>query len=158
MFDALLLKWKEFLLRMFDIRMGEFRRVLLMQLNVFLLIQCLWIIKPVVNALFLSRVGIDKLPLVFLLVALTALALSKSYSRLLHRMPLGSIMIQTYLISIVSLLACALLLEFHLFKDWMSYFFYIGVALFSLITTSQFWLLGNLVFSHLEAKRLFGFI
>src|SRR5258706_3663040 len=150
MFDALSLKWKELLLRMFDIRTGEFRRVLLMELNVFLLIQCLWIIKPVVNALFLSKVGIDKLPLVFLLVALTALALSKSYSRLLHRTPLGRIMIQTYAVSILCLLAFAFLLKFHLFEDWMSYLFYIGVALFSLITTSQFWLLGNLVFSSLE--------
>ena len=40
----------------------------------------------------------------------------------------------------------------------MSYVFYIGVALFGLITTSQFWLLGNLLFSSLEAKRLFGII
>ena len=65
MFEALQSKWKEFLLRMFDIRIGEFRRVWLMQLNVFLLILALWIIKPVVNAQFISRVGIDKLPLVF---------------------------------------------------------------------------------------------
>lgn len=40
----------------------------------------------------------------------------------------------------------------------MSYLFYIGVALFGLITTSQFWLLANLLFTSLEAKRLFGFI
>jgi hypothetical protein len=53
-------------------RVGEFRRVWLMQLNVFLLILALWIIKLVVNAQFISRVGIDKLPLVFLLIALTA--------------------------------------------------------------------------------------
>src|SRR5258706_4815825 len=115
MFDALSLKWKELLLRMFDIRTGEFRRVLLMQLNVFLLIQCLWIIKPVVNALFLSRVGIDKLPLVFLLVALTALALSKTYSRLLNRLALGTIMIYTYLISILYLLSVAFVLQLRLF-------------------------------------------
>ena len=58
MFEALLSKGKDFFLRMFDIRVGEFRRVLLMQLNVFLLIQCLWIVKPVVNAQFLATAGI----------------------------------------------------------------------------------------------------
>jgi len=158
MVEALLARWKDVLLRMFDIRMGEFRRVWLMQLNVFLLIQCLWIIKPVVNAQFLSRVGIDKLPLVFLLVALSALALSATYSRLLSRMSLGTLMMRTYLISIVCLLTFAVLLHFRLFEDWMSYLFYIGVAMFGLITTSQFWLMGNSVFSSLEAKRLFGFI
>ena len=158
MFQALLSRGKDFFHRMFDIRMGEFRRVWLMQLCVFLLIQSLWIIKPVVNAIFLSKAGIEKLPLVFLLVALTALVVATAYSRLLTRMPLGTIMKRTYLISVLSLVAIGMLLKFHLFQDWMSYVFYIGVALFGLITTSQFWLLGNLVFSSLEAKRLFGII
>lgn len=138
--------------------MGEFKRVSLMLLNVFLIIQCLWIIKPVVNAQFLSRVGIEKLPLVFLLVALTALAFSTFYSRWINRAQLGTIMLRTYLISIIGLLTFGTLLTLNLFPDWMSYVFYIGVALFGLITTSQFWLLANLLFSSLEAKRLFGFI
>lgn len=158
MVGALWSKWKDLLLRLFDIRVGEFRRVGLMQLNIFLLIQCLWIIKPVVNAQFLSRVGIARLPLVFLLVALTALAVSTVYSRLLSRLSLGTLMLRTYLISILCLFTFAILLRFHLFIDWMSYLFYIGVALFGLITTSQFWLLGNMIFNSLEAKRLFGFI
>ncbi len=158
MFEALLSRWKDILLRTFDIRTGEFRRVWLMLLNVFLLIQCLWIIKPVANAQFLSTVGIDKLPLVFLLVALTALVFSTGYSKLINRKQLGSIMLRTYIISILGLLTFGLLLQFNLFPSWMSYLFYIGVALFGLITTSQFWLLANLMFSSLEAKRLFGFI
>ncbi len=158
MFKALLLQWKDILLRIFDIRMGEFRRVWLMLINIFLIIQCLWIIKPVSNSQFLSKVGIDKLPLVFLLVAITALAFSSSYSRLLNRLPLQKIMTRTYVISILLLLTFAMMMELHVWEYWMSYFFYIGVALFGLITTSQFWLLANMVFSSLEAKRLFGFI
>ncbi len=158
MLEALLSKWREFHLRIFDIREGEFRRVWQMQLTIFLIIQSLWIIKPVVNAQFLSRVGIEKLPLVFLLVALTALVVASAYSRWLNRIPLGILMTRTHLISIVCLLTFAILLRLNLFKDWMSYLIYIGVALFGLITTSQFWLLGNMVFSPLEAKRLFGFI
>lgn len=158
MLEALRSQWKDILLRTFDIRMGEFRRVGIMLLNIFLLIQCLWIIKPVVNAQFLSRVGIDKLPLVFLLVALTALAFSTLYSKLIHRFQLGPIILKTYWISIAGLLIFGTLLHFDLFPPWLSYAFYISVALFGLITTSQFWLLANLLFSSLEAKRLFGFI
>jgi len=158
MFDAVLSKWRDVLLRTFDIRTGEFKRVWLMLLNVFLLIQCLWIIKPLVNAQFLSTVGIEKLPLVFLLVALTALIFSKTYSRVLHHQPLGTVMLRTYLISILGLITFGVLLHLQRFPDWMSYLFYIGVALFGLITTSQFWLLANLLFTSLEAKRLFGFI
>lgn len=158
MFEALLSKWKDIFLRMFDIRTGEFSRVWLMLLNIFLLIQCLWIIKPVANSQFLSSVGIEKLPLVFLLVALTALALSSSYSKMLNRLPLDKVMGRTYVVSIITLLMFGVLQEFHVLENWTSYLFYIGVAIFGLITTSQFWLLGNLLFSSLEAKRLFGFI
>ena len=158
MFPVLVSRWKDFLLRTFDIRTGESKRAWFMQLNIFLLIQCLWIIKPVVNAQFLSRVGIQKLPLVFLLVALTALAFSKPYSKLLHSLSLDKMMTRTYAVSIVSLLGFGLLLNFHFFPAWLSFVFYIEVALFGLITTSQFWLQANLVFSSLEAKRLFGFI
>jgi AAA family ATP:ADP antiporter len=129
-----------------------------MLLHIFLLIQCLWIVKPVVNAQFISRVGIDKLPLVFLLVALSALIFSRAYSSLLHRLSLETIMSRTYLVSIFSLIGFGLLLQFDLFADWLSYVFYIGIALFGLITTSQFWLQANLLFSSLEAKRLFGII
>jgi len=77
---------------------------------------------------------------------------------LLNRIPLNKIMTRTYAVSIVFLLSFAVLSQLNLFRDWMSYVFYIGVALFGLITTSQFWLLGNLIFSSLEAKRLFGLI
>ncbi len=158
MFEVLKTKGKDLLRRMFDIRVGEFQRVLLMQFNIFLLILVLLIIKPVVNAHFLSIVGVDKLPLVFLLVALTALGVSTIYSRLLNRMALGKIIFRTYLTSIIGILFFAILLRLEWFDEWIIYVFYIGVALFALLTTSQFWILANLVFNAMEAKRLFGFI
>jgi AAA family ATP:ADP antiporter len=158
MWDALLIWIRDRVLRFFDIRLGEHRRVLQMQLHIFLIIQCLWIIKPVANAQFLSKAGIEKLPLVFVLVAISALIVTTVYSHLQNRWPLTIIIARTYQFSIAALLSIGLLLNFQLFEDWMSYFFYIGVALFGLITTSQFWLMSNLVFSSLEAKRLFGFV
>lgn len=156
--ESSLSKWKDFLLRTFDIRIGESKRVWFMALNIFLLIQCLWIIKPIVNAQFLSRVGFDQLPLVFLLVALTALLFSRLYSRLLHQLTLESIMTRTYQVSIISLIGFGILIHFDWLSNVLVYVFYIGVALFGLITTSQFWLQANLLFSSLEAKRLFGII
>ena len=158
MFEVLQARGKDFLRRMFDIRIGEFQRALLMQFNIFLLILVLLIIKPVVNAHFLSIVGVDKLPFVFLLVALSALLVSTIYSRLLNRMALGKIIFRTYLTSILGILVFAILLRLEWFDEWIIYVFYIGVALFGLLTTSQFWILANVVFNAMEAKRLFGFI
>src|SRR5690606_1819657 len=81
-----------------------------------------------------------------------------AYSGLLARMSLGRIMVRTYLVSIVAILAFAVTLRAAAFRDRMSYVLYLGVAMFGLITTSQFWIVGNLVFTSLEAKRLFGFL
>src|SRR5690606_1308440 len=58
----------------------------------------------------------------------------------------------------LGILTLAILLRLGLFESWIIYLFYIGMAIFSLLTTSQFWILANLVFNSLEAKRLFGFI
>jgi AAA family ATP:ADP antiporter len=82
----------------------------------------------------------------------------KTLLEVIAQLSLDKMMKRTYAVSIVSLLGFGLLLNFHFFPSWLSYVFYIEVALFGLITTSQFWLQANLVFSSLEAKRLFGFI
>ena len=158
MVDAPASKSRDFFLKLFDIRTGEFRRAWLMLLNIFLLIQCLWMIKPVVNAQFLHRVGIEKLPFAFLLVALTAVVFSPLYSKVLHQLRFGKILFRTHLFSIIALITFAILLHFPFYAKWMVYIFYIAVALWSLIATSQFWLLANFLFNPLEAKRLFGFI
>jgi AAA family ATP:ADP antiporter len=126
MWDALLIWIRDRVLRFFDIRLGEHRRVLQMQLHIFLIIQCLWIIKPVANAQFLSKAGIEKLPLVFVFVAISALIVTTVYSHLQNRWPLTIIIARTYQFSIAALLSIGLLLNFQLFEDWMSYFFYIG--------------------------------
>jgi AAA family ATP:ADP antiporter len=41
---------------------------------------------------------------------------------------------------------------------WLPYALYIWVALFSVLTGNQFWLLANDIYDAREAKRLFGFI
>ncbi len=48
------------------------QRAFLMQLNIFLIISTLLIIKPAVNGLFISKFGVENLPLAFVIVALVA--------------------------------------------------------------------------------------
>lgn len=150
--------WKYLLRRTFDIREGESFRALLMQFNIFLFITTLLIVKPTVNALFLSRIGVEKLPVVFVLVAIVAVIVVSLYSRLLSRQSLGRIVIWTLVFSILALMAFGLLLRWNFLEGWLLYLCYIFVAIFALLITSQFWILANLVFNVREAKRLFGFI
>ena len=56
--------------RVFDIRQGELLRVLLMSAYLLLLIACYNTTKSVRDAIFLTNIGINKLPYVFILIAL----------------------------------------------------------------------------------------
>jgi AAA family ATP:ADP antiporter len=125
---------------------------------IFLVISSLMIVKPVCNALFLSKFGAARLPYVFVLVALFAAAGSTIYFKLLKKTRLNRFIIRTFQILLSSLLMFWVLLYFDYLEGWPLYLFYIWVAGFALVATSQFWLLANLIFNAREAKRLFGLI
>lgn len=149
---------KFFLAKTFDLREGEYKRAFLMQLNIFLIISTLLIVKPAVNGLFISQFGVKSLPLAFVVVALFATVFSIFYSRKLIKIPLHLLINRTLLISIISLITFGVLLSLNFLVSWVIYVFYVWVSLFAVITASQFWILANLVFNAREAKRLFGFI
>jgi len=149
---------KTLLHKAFDIREGEYRTALLMQFNIFLLISTLLIVKPNINALFLSRFGAERLPEAFVAVALTALLFSRLYTRLLNKRSFNLIIERTLLISFLIMVLFLVLLKVALFDGPVLYLFYIWVAVFALLATSQFWVLANLVYNIREAKRLFSFI
>jgi len=125
---------------------------------IFLVIAVLMIIKPTVNALFLSELGVEQLPFAFLAVAITAIASSFFYSRALTRFPLNRIIKFTLFGSTFVLISFGLLLKFNWVGGWFLYLFYVWVALYAVLAASQFWVLANLVYNVREAKRLFGFI
>lgn len=149
---------KQFLRLTFDIREGEYGRALLMQLNIFLIILAHTMVKPVVNALFLSNVGIEHLPDVFVLVAVFAMAVSLFYARQLGRVQLNVIIRSSIGIAVTCLMVLGILLKLNLPGVWVYYISYIVVAIFGVVATSQVWILANLVFTAREASRLFGFI
>lgn len=156
--EGLTLFFKFFLRKAFDVREGEITRVLLMQLNIFLLISTILILKPTVNSLFLSKFGADKLPYAFLLVALFAAIISTVYSRALKGTSLNKIIIRTIAFSIIIFSVFWILLKINFLEGWVLYLFYIWVSIFAVLSASQFWILANIVFNTREAKRLFGFI
>jgi AAA family ATP:ADP antiporter len=149
---------RHLLQKTFDIRPGEGRRAALMQLNIFLIISTLLIVKPTVNGLFLSEMGVEKLPIAFLLVAVFAILISNVYVRFLNQTTLNKLILSTLLLSVLLFLFFGVLLYLNVVGGWILYAFYIWVSLFGVLTASQFWILANVVFNAREAKRLFGFI
>ncbi len=149
---------KTFLRKTFDIREGEYTRAFLMQVYIFLIISTLLIVKPTVNALFLSTYGVENLPIAFILVAIFAGIVTTLYSRILLKVSLNKIIIGTLIFSVFSLIFFGVFLWLSFIENVILYLFYIWVAIFALFTTSQFWVMANIVFNAREAKRLFGFI
>nr|MBC8321715.1 hypothetical protein [Bacteroidota bacterium] len=94
----------------------------------------------------------------FVLVAVFAGLISLYYSRILTRIPLNIIITRTLTWSVISLISFGILLRFNFLEGWVLYLFYIWVAIFAVLSASQFWILANIVFNAREAKRLFGFI
>ena len=158
MLEKIQTKAKLLLFHLFDIRNGELQRALLMQLNIFVIISTLLMVKPTVNALFLSKFGVEQLPFAFILVAGVAAVVSVLYSRLLVKASLFKINLGTLIFSVLSLILFGVLLRLNLYENVILYIFYIWVAIFALLTTSQFWVLANMVFNPREAKRLFSFV
>ena len=144
--------------KIFDVREGEFKVSLWMLAYIFLVIAVLLIIKPTVNALFLSELGVEQLPFAFLLVAVAAVTTSYFYSKAISRIPLKKVIEVTIISSILILIGLGILLSLQVVSGVLLYFFYVWVAIYAVLSASQFWVLANLVFNIREAKRLFGFI
>lgn len=129
-----------------------------MQLYIFLIISALLVVKPTVNALFLSELGADALAEAFVIIAIAAIAGSLLYNRSLERFKL-KVLIHYTLIGFTALfMMMGVLIAVGYFNGFLAYCFYTIVALFALLATSQFWVMANVVFNVREAKRLFGFI
>jgi AAA family ATP:ADP antiporter len=149
---------RKFLNKTFGIRDGEIYISFLMQFYIFLIITVLLIIKPIVNALFLSELGADNLPYGYLLVALIAVITTYFYNQWVKKFSFNKVTIITLVFFSLSFIFLGLIIIYSALTHWLLYIYYIGVSLFAVIATSQFWILANLVFNAREAKRLFGFI
>lgn len=149
---------KKYILHLFDLKEDELKKTVLLQLNIFLLITTLLVVKPTINSLFLSELTSDALPLGYVLTAVMAILGSFFYSKALEKFSLNRIIENTLLGSIISLIIFGIAFNFNFAHGLLLYIPYVWVAIFGLLTASQFWILANLVYNVREAKRVFGFI
>ena len=149
---------KNYIFKIFELKEGELNKSALLFTYIFLIITTLMIVKPTINSLFLSELQAKALPLGYILTALIAVIGSYFYNKALERRALNKIIEETLIISIISLVIFGIGFRFSIAKGLVLYIPYIWVAIFGLLTASQFWILTNLVYNIREAKRAFGFI
>ncbi|CDF80870.1 ATP/ADP translocase-like protein [Formosa agariphila KMM 3901] len=98
------------------------------------------------------------MPLAYIFTAISAVIGSYFYNRFLERFPLNRVIELTILGCLFTLIAFGIALNLKVDLGYLLYIPYIWVAIYGLLTTSQFWILANLVYNIREAKRVFGFI
>lgn len=138
------------------LRQGEGRAAILLFACFFLLITFQYATKSVRQSTFISTLGAEKLPYVFLLVALFSYPLLVLYSRLVDRLP-------RHLLSAATsgAIGASMVLFWWLYQfpwEWVPVAFYVWASIMYVMIVSQFWSLANHLFDARQAKRLFGFI
>jgi AAA family ATP:ADP antiporter len=112
--------------------------------------------KSVRQSTYIDVLGADKLPFVYLLVALTSFPVLVLYSRLAERFR------QPRLIAVFCLIqSAALLLFFWLYsldQIWVPLAYYVWMTIAFGIAISQLWSYANHIFDPRQARRLFAFI
>jgi ATP/ADP translocase/HEAT repeat protein len=141
--------------RFFDIRPGELRRVGMMVALLFFLLAANSVIKVARDSLFLSHFPIDRLPYVYLLVAVIAGLIISAYSRYTVSLPLYRLILGSNAFIISNVIAFWFLIGFFNF-GWAIYAFYVWSAIVGVLSVAQFWTFADVMFTPREAKRLFG--
>jgi ATP:ADP antiporter, AAA family len=142
--------------RFVDIRQGEHLRLWAMFFYLLFVLFAYYIVKPVSRAMFLTKFDIDKLPSLYILIAIFGGILAYFYSRVATKTSLNAAVAWTMGLSTLTLVVMWYLI--HLRIPWMVYVLNIWVSIFSVILVSQGWLVAGNLFDARQAKRLYPFL
>jgi ATP/ADP translocase len=145
-----------FVEKVFDVRRPELRRVLIMSTYLLLIIAAYSTVKAVRDSLFVTKIGPEQLPYVYLLIAGAMGVVSLAYTRAVNRIGLHRLIRTTSLIAISNLLL--FWLGFRSNSVIWFYALYVWASIFGAITASQFWLLATHLFDAREARRVYSWI
>lgn len=139
-----------------DVRPGEGTTVVLLMLNVFLLLCCYYIIKPVREALILGGESAEVKSYASAAMAVVLVGLVPAYGSFASRVD------RMRLITVVSSIFVACLVVFHILGrlavPHLGIAFFIWVGIFNLMIIAQFWSFANDIYTQEEGERLFGVV
>lgn len=139
-----------------DLRPGEGGPAALLFVCLFLLLTFQIATKTVRQSTFIDSLGAARLPLVYLLVAITSYPVLRLYNRLSDRFRIEQLLTVSCLIVAAGLFGFWVLMAQQ--WAWVAIVFYVFSSIVYGMLTSQFWLFANHAFDPRQARRLFGFI
>ncbi len=124
--------------------------------NFFLVITTLYQLKPASRSLFIEHLGSDRLPYIWIVVALSMGLFISLYHKLVSRYSRQHVVMGSILVFGVALL---------FFRAWffhsgkvVAVFFYVFVDILGVVLVEQFWSLVNSVYSTRQGKSWYGFV
>ena len=138
---------------LFQIRPGEGRGTILLVLVMLLLTMGGSIGSPGINALFLSRVGVEFLPYMYIALAGLTVVTTLALTALLGRLSKKRVYLILPIAMGLSLLAARYLVSLDL--PWIYSALWLGMYLFWTLQFLVAWGLASMVFDTRQAKRLF---
>jgi ATP:ADP antiporter, AAA family len=137
-------------------RSGEAGPAVLLFLIFFLLITFQYTTKSVRQSTFINSLGAEKLPYVYLFIALASYPFLRIYSRFADTMRRDGLIIATCTFTAGTMIAFWWLFEYS--WQWVPFAFYVWISITIVMLVSQFWSLSNHMFDARQAKRLFAFV
>lgn len=136
-----------------DVRPGEIRRVSGMFSLLGLIIATAYILKPARSSLFLSELGSEQLPYVYIVVAIVLGVVAVGFAQWVPRANLPRLLAGASYFFAFQLLVFWLAID----SGWAftGFVFYVWVNICTAVMPSLFWLLANYVFYANEGRRLF---
>jgi len=139
-----------------DVRPGEGATAALLMLNVFTLLCCYYIIKPVREALILGGESAEVKSYASAVMAVVLVGLVPAYGNFASRVD------RMRLIGVVSVIFVLNLVLFYVLGrigvPHLGIAFFIWVGIFNLMIIAQFWSFANDIYTQDEGERLFGIV
>jgi len=142
---------------LFDVRPGEYRRTIFMAFYLLFVLFAYYVLKSASESMFLNKFDIDKLPNLYILMAVFGGALAFVYSKTAARTSLHAAVTWTVFLSVACLLGMWYPLR-NRNATTMVWVFAVWVRLFSIVTVTQGWVVASNLFTSREAKRVYGLL
>jgi ATP/ADP translocase len=146
-----MIRLRSFRRQLFDIRPGEHLRTWSMFFYLLSILFAYYVLKPVSRAMFLTKFDVDKLPSLYMLMAVFGGFFAYLYSKLAAKTSLRAAVLATNMLSVAAMVVMWSMIRL----PWMVYVLNIFVSLFSIMLVAQGWLVASNLFDAREAKRLY---
>jgi AAA family ATP:ADP antiporter len=139
-----------------DVQGGEGATAFLLMVDVFLLLGCYYILKPVREAFILSGSGAEVKAYLAGVMVFALLFIIPAYGRLASRVSRTSLLTWVTLFFVLCLLVFYFLAQAQV--RYLDSAFFVWMGIFNVMIIAQFWALANDIYTAEEGKRLFAVV